>query len=126
MRPYYEPLLYSIADWKGRRKRINDSPIQHLPVNTKLYTFLVSYSYDWFTQLNLPEVSPKQYVVELVSKGNVKGNPKKIVLYCPLFKQEIVGDQEYIQLYTTPTFDNAHHMLVDTNFVKRYPQVMKA
>ena len=126
MRPYYEPLLYSIADWKGRRKRMNDSPIQHLPAKTKLYTFLVSYSYDWFTQLNLPDISPKQYVVELVSKGNVKGNPKKIVLYCPLFKQEIVGDQEYIQLYTTPTLDNAHHMLVDKNFAKRYPQVMKA
>jgi hypothetical protein len=126
MRPYYEPLLFTIADWKGRRKRMNDSPIQHLPAKTKLYTFLVSYSYDWFIQLNLPDISPKQYVIELVSKGNVKDNPKKVVLKCPLFKQDIIGNQEYLQLYTTPVLNDAFHILVDANFAKRHSQVMKA
>ena len=124
--PYLEPLLFTIKDWKAKMKEFNKEQITHLPAKTKLYTFLISYGVDWYESLNLPNIEPKKYMIELVSKGNVKDNPKKVVLFCPLFKQEIISDNEYIRLYTTLSFDKAKHFLVDKDFVKKYPQIMEA
>jgi hypothetical protein len=124
--PYLEPLLFTIKDWKAKMKEFNKEQITHLPAKTKLYTFLISYGVDWYESLNLPNIEPKKYMIELVSKGNVKDNPRKVVLFCPLFKQEIISDNEYIRLYTTLSFDKAKHFLVDKDFVKKYPQIMEA
>jgi ribosomal protein L21E len=124
--PYYEPLLFTIKDWKSKMKELNQRHITHLPAKTKLYTFLISYGYDWYMNLGLPDIEPKNYMIELISKGNVKDNPKKIILYCHLFKQDIIADSEYLRLYSITSFNNAKHVIVDNNFARSYPKIMKA
>jgi hypothetical protein len=124
--PYLEPLLFTIKDWKAKMKELNQKHITHLPAKTKLYTFLISYGYDWYMNLGLPNIELKNYMIELISKGNVKGNPKKIILYCHLFKQDIIADSEYLRLYSITSFNNAKHELVDKDLVRKYPKIMKA
>jgi hypothetical protein len=88
-----------------------------------LYTFLHSFGYDWFVSLDLPDIGDKQYVIQLTSRGLNKAR-NKIVLYSPLFRDTYEKDESYLILYTVPSVDQDHHVLIDEEFAQQHKQVL--
>ena len=121
--PYLQPLLYSIKDFKTKYKDFCKLPLRDLPKDTVLYTFLHSFGYDWFVSLDLPDIGDKQYVIQLTSRGLNKAR-NKIVLYSPLFRDTYEKDESYLILYTVPSVDQDHHVLIDEEFAQQHKQVL--
>ena len=121
--PYLQPLLYSIKDFKTKYKDFCKLPLRDLPKDTVLYTFLHSFGYDWFVSLDLPDIGDKQYVIQLTSRGLNKAR-NKIVLYSPLFRDTYEKDESYLILYTVPSVDQDHHVLIDEELAQQHKQVL--
>jgi hypothetical protein len=121
-KPYLEPLLHSIKDWRAISKTLKEEDVKDVPKGTILYTFLHSYGYGWYKSLDLPDIEDREHVVALISKG-LDAKTQKLKLYSEVFKSTYQVDNEYLRLYTVNTLSEAKHVLVDKAFAKRYPQV---
>ena len=127
LEPYLEPLIYTAKQWKEKYRDKNNSEIVEIAKGISLYTFLSSFDYNWYQQLNLPNIFPKQYMVQLTSKGrdNSTRIPNKLILHSKLFNESYKINREYLDLYTVAILDDEHHVLVDQNFAKQYKQILE-
>jgi hypothetical protein len=127
LEPYLEPLIYTAKQWKEKYRDKNNSEIVEIAKGTSLYTFLSSFDYNWYQQLNLPNIFPKQYMVQLTSRGrdNSTRIPNKLILHSKLFNESYKINREYLDLYTVAILDDEHHVLVDQDFAKQYKQILE-
>jgi hypothetical protein len=122
---YLQHLVYTTKEWKDKMKELNAKPIEHLPKNTTTFTYLSSYDYNWYHQLNLPYTDTKQYMVKLTCQGHDNKALTKVKLYCPIFKEYYSASQEYLLLYTVRNINDEDHILIDNNILQTFPQILR-
>ena len=121
--PYLRPLLSTHKVWTRIAKEMNDQDIHELTQGKPIYIFLSTFGPNWLANLELPNISPKLYVVEMVPVKQTLRSKKKATVFCKVFNKEYIVNNEYLTLYSTPTFLADHHVLIDAAFCKKYPNV---
>ena len=122
------PLLYRLKEAKNIIRDLQKSPIVDVEPNDEVYVDLRCYDNTddgtWYQNLKLPDADMKTYVVKYKYLRWMKQD-LTLEARCPLFKENFQVDHLIIKQYGSVfNFDEATMVLVDENFVQRFPQVL--
>lgn len=116
-------LIFRLKIAKQMIADILKSPITEVVPNDEVFVDIRSYGADWYATLNLPDLHVKTYVV-VYKYISLSRNMRKIRAHCILFDEIFDLDHLFVKEYgSVKTFDSSTMILIDDNFVARFPQV---
>lgn len=128
--PRLTGLSMTAEDQRKRVQKTNKLRIQFgeaftLNKNTEVYIDMRAWGFEWYSQLPLPDLHTRTYVVRCNFTGVTKKGTK-IDLQCQLLTGKKKFEMPHIFLLDECiwTLDPSRHILVDLPFIQKYPQVM--
>jgi hypothetical protein len=126
------PALYQLRFTEKQlstyRRDLNKKNIEIVKVGDIVYVELQYFGYEWFINLNLPDVYPLIYVVEAhMTHWYHKSSRRKISIYIPIFPNNYsypIDNFNATSYFSCFELDNTKHVLVDNLFVQQYPQIL--
>ena len=104
---------------------MNKRPISAVEPGDVVFVDLRSYGAAWYSELQLPDMFHKSYRVRYTYARWQNARMTKIVATCPLLHEEdFVLDNFFVESYgKDKNFDRNSMVLVDKNFIQRYPKI---
>ena len=127
-KPELRVLLQTEKDSKKFISNMNKQTITGLNLGDKIYYELRSINFLWYNALNLPNPDKACYVVECVAKSWSDSKHTKFKALSAVFGNEYILEYTNYWLYAygyRRNFDSKTMILVDNEFVQKYPQVLK-
>jgi hypothetical protein len=122
-------LKYTEAIANKWKRSLNQTDIDFIFPGQIVYVELQWLGYDWFSQLNLPDIFPLIYVLETkLLHWYYKNSHKKLSVQFTIFPIEniyVINHSTAYAYFSNATYDVQKHLLVDSNFVKKYPDILK-
>jgi len=124
LKPPLFPLIYRVNEARRQISQLNKTPITSVDIGDQVFVDLRSYNDSWYQALKLPNCDTTTYVV-VYNYLRWQKKPFSLVATCPIFKENFVVDHLFVFRYgSVKIFDETQMILVDTDFVSRYPQVL--
>lgn len=119
------PLIYSAAEAKRYIQQLNRSVITDVEPGIRVFVDLRSYGATWYQQLSLPDADHNTYVVVYEYIRWHSAAHRKIIVLCPIFDEQFTVDHCFVKAYgRCVSFDASSMVLIDRDFIKRFPQVL--
>jgi hypothetical protein len=124
LKPPLFPLIYRVNESRRQINQLNKTPITSVDIGDQVFVDLRSYNDSWYQALKLPNCDTTTYVV-VYNYLRWHKKPFAMVVQCPIFKENFVVDHLFVFRYgSVKIFDDKQMILVDSDFVSRYPQVL--
>jgi hypothetical protein len=118
------PLIYRVNESRRQITQLNKTPITSVAPGDQVFVDLRSYNDSWYQALKLPNCDTTTYVV-VYNYLRWHKKPFSLVAHCPIFKENFNVDHLFVFRYgSIKIFDESQMILVDADFVSRYPQVL--
>ena len=130
-RPELSPLLYKASDAIKRINALNKTPITEVSPGDVVYVDLRSWGATFYKELDIPDKFHITYLVKCIY-GTWKNKAKTLIeSYYPAFRESYDVKHDFIKRYGSyrdfnPSLPNSSEILVDEEFVRRYPIVKTA
>jgi hypothetical protein len=122
--PALFPLLVRLSATKQAIALLKRTPITCVQPGDEVFVDLRSYGFTWYNTLGLPDSDFKTYVV-LYKYIAWKRKNFTLEVFCPIFNETFVVDHLFVKQYGSITdFNSSHMILIDTDFVNKFPSVL--
>jgi hypothetical protein len=123
-KPPLFPLIFRLNETRRQIATLNKTPITSVKVGDQVFVDLRSYNDLWYQALKLPNCDTLTYVVVYHYLRWHKLN-LTLIAHCPIFKEHFTVDHLFVFRYgSVKIFDANTMVLVDSDFVSRFPQVL--
>ena len=130
-RPELSPLLYKATDAAARIKALNKSPITEVSPGDVVFVDLRSWGATFYKELEIPDKYHLTYLVMCIY-GDWKNRAKTLIeSHYPVFGESYDVKHDFVKRYGSykefnPSMPGVDRVLVDEDFIRRYPCVMSA
>ncbi len=127
--PPLHQLKYTEIITKKWKASLNKMEITFVYPNLIVFVELQWLGYDWYLQLLLPDIFPRVYVIQAkLLHWYHKNSYKKISVNFDIFPSDNVYVIDHFTAYSyfaNTLFDDNKHVLVDSQFIQKFPQVLQ-
>ena len=123
--------LYTVADARKFRSKVNKESITELHVGDTIYVDLRAIGISWYNGLGkgsltpvLPNEDENTYVLKCKVTEWVNNQQTKVKVWCDCLKLEFLWNHERVLCWGRYSKLTTDMTLVDEEFLKRYPQVV--
>lgn len=120
------PLIYTVKEAQRRISEINLTPIDEISPGDKVFVDLRSRGgATWYRDLQLPQGDQMTYVLECFYGRWIGRNKRKILINCPVTREEWPADHYFVKAYgACKVFDPQRMILVGEVLCQEHPKIM--
>ena len=115
-------LLYKRSEADKLIRELRKSDITEINIGDRVFVDLRCYNYTWYANLGLPNHDTTTYAVEYVYQKWTRSR-RKVEVFCPVFAETFFVDKVFVQMYGSVRILPSTWILIDSVFIKEYPQV---
>ena len=119
------PLLYTLAEWKKQKSHINAQGVKGVQPGEECFVDLRAWGSAYYESIDLPDMFHRNYVVPCRYVKWTNSKKTKIDVRCELFNQLFEWTAVDVQAYGSRGNLSDEVVLIDEDFVRRYPQLME-
>jgi hypothetical protein len=124
-KPELQPLLYTLDEWKKKRREINAKGIAGVKPGEVCYIDLRAWGWSYMKNIGLPDIFEKTYVIQCRYMKWTGSKKQKIDVRCDLFDQLFEWTAVDVNAYGRNLFLTEKMVLIDEELCRMYPKILE-